>query len=70
MRKECDFSKVRKNPYASQLMKQVTIRLDGDSISYCALNVAPQRRSRLMAVRAKTSAVCEGRPETARNWPV
>ena len=34
MRKEYDFSKARKNPYASQLKKQITIRLDGDSISY------------------------------------
>lgn len=34
MRKEYDFSKARKNPYASQLKKQVTIRLDDDSISY------------------------------------
>ena len=34
MRKEYDFSKARKNPYASQLKRQITIRLDGDSISY------------------------------------
>ncbi len=34
MRKEYDFSKSKKNPYASQLKKQVTIRLDGDSITY------------------------------------
>lgn len=34
MRKEYDFSKARKNPYASQLKKQVTIRLDEDSIDY------------------------------------
>lgn len=34
MRKEYDFSKARKNPYASQLKKQITIRLDEDSISY------------------------------------
>jgi len=34
MRKEYDFSKARKNPYASQLKKQITIRLDGESISY------------------------------------
>lgn len=34
MRKEYDFSKARKNPYGSQLKKQITIRLDGDSISY------------------------------------
>jgi uncharacterized protein (DUF4415 family) len=34
MRKEYDFSNARKNPYASQLKKQVTIRLDEDSIGY------------------------------------
>lgn len=34
MRKEYDFSKARKNPYAAQLKKQITIRLDGDSIDY------------------------------------
>jgi len=32
--KEYDFSKARKNPYASQLKKQITIRLDEDSIGY------------------------------------
>jgi uncharacterized protein (DUF4415 family) len=34
MRKEYDFSKARKNPYASRLKKQITIRLDNDSITY------------------------------------
>ncbi len=34
MRKEYDFSKSRKNPYATLLKKQITIRLDEDSISY------------------------------------
>ena len=34
MRKEYDFSKARKNPYAAQLKKQVTIRLDEDAIRY------------------------------------
>jgi len=34
MRKECDFSKARKNPYASMLKKPITIRLDEDSVSY------------------------------------
>ncbi len=34
MRKEYDFSKAKKNPYASQLKKQITIRLDGDAIDY------------------------------------
>jgi predicted DNA binding CopG/RHH family protein len=34
MLKEYDFSKSRKNPYASQLKKQITIRLDEESITY------------------------------------
>ena len=34
MRKEYDFSNATKNPYAAQLKKQITIRLDEDSISY------------------------------------
>ncbi len=34
MRKEYDFSQSRKNPYASQLKKQITIRLDEDAIMY------------------------------------
>jgi predicted DNA binding CopG/RHH family protein len=34
MRKEYDFSKGRKNPYASLLKKQVTIRLDEQTIKY------------------------------------
>jgi uncharacterized protein (DUF4415 family) len=34
MRKEYDFSKSRQNPYASQLKKQITIRLDEDAITY------------------------------------
>ena len=34
MRKEYDFSKSRKNPYASQLNKQITIQLDEDAIGY------------------------------------
>jgi predicted DNA binding CopG/RHH family protein len=34
MRKEYDFSKAKKNPYASLLKKQVTIRLDETTIKY------------------------------------
>jgi len=34
MRKEYDFSKAKKNPYASQLKKQVTIRLDEGTVAY------------------------------------
>jgi predicted DNA binding CopG/RHH family protein len=34
MRKEYDFSKAKKNPYAGSLKKQVTIRLDEETIRY------------------------------------
>ena len=34
MRKEYDFSVSRKNPYAAQLKRPVTIRLDQESVVY------------------------------------
>ena len=34
MRKEYDFSKARRNPYAKRLKKQITIRLDGPTVDY------------------------------------
>jgi len=34
MRDSYDFSKSVKNPYAKQLKKQITIRIDEDAISY------------------------------------
>ena len=34
MRKEYDFSKSVKNPYVKKLKKQVTIRLENDTIDY------------------------------------
>ena len=34
MRKEYDFSKSRKNPYAKQLKRQITIRLDAVAVDY------------------------------------
>lgn len=34
MKKEYDFSKARRNPYASRLKRQVTIRLDEGTIGY------------------------------------
>ncbi len=33
MREEYDFSKSRKNHYAAQLKKQITIRIDEDAIA-------------------------------------
>lgn len=34
MREEYDFSKARKNPYAKQLRKQITINLDEATVDY------------------------------------
>jgi uncharacterized protein (DUF4415 family) len=34
MRANYDFSKAKKNPYATQLKRQITIRLDEDCINY------------------------------------
>ncbi len=34
MRKEYDFSKSRKNPYAKALKKQITIRIEEPTIDY------------------------------------
>ena len=34
MRKDYDFSKGKRNPYARRLKKQITIRLDTDTIEY------------------------------------
>jgi len=34
MKKKYDFSKGRRNPYAKQLKKQLTIRLDEDTLTY------------------------------------
>jgi predicted DNA binding CopG/RHH family protein len=34
MRKQYDFSKARRNPYARRLKKQITIRLDEPTIGY------------------------------------
>ena len=34
MRKTYDFSKAKRNPYARRLKRQITIRLDADTIAY------------------------------------
>ncbi len=34
MREEYDFSNAAKNPYAPRLKKQITIRLDEESVNY------------------------------------
>lgn len=49
MRKEYDFSKSRKNPYAKQLKRQVTIRLDVAAVDYF----------KQMALRHAETAACD-----------
>jgi predicted DNA binding CopG/RHH family protein len=34
MRKEYDFSKAKKNPYSKLLKKQITIRLEEETVNY------------------------------------
>ncbi len=34
MRKQYDFSKAKRNPYAKRLKRQITIRLDAPTIDY------------------------------------
>jgi uncharacterized protein (DUF4415 family) len=34
MRKQYDFSKAKRNPYARRLKRQVTIRIDQDTLGY------------------------------------
>jgi uncharacterized protein (DUF4415 family) len=34
MRKQCDFSKAKKNPHARRLKKQITLRIDEPTIEY------------------------------------
>ncbi len=34
MRKKYDFSKAKRNPYAKRLKKQITIRLDEETLEY------------------------------------
>ncbi len=34
MKKHYDFSKAKRNPYARRLKKQITIRLDADTLGY------------------------------------
>jgi len=34
MKEEYDFSNARRNPYAAQLKKQVTINLDAETVEY------------------------------------
>ncbi len=34
MRKHYDFSKAKRNPYAKRLKRQITIRIDADTVAY------------------------------------
>jgi hypothetical protein len=44
MRKEYDFSKAKKNPYASQLKKQVTTRLEDNTVETLNLSFPQVKR--------------------------
>lgn len=50
MRNEYDFSRSRKNPYASRLKKPVTIRLDTASVDYFK-QIVQSKRIKLMPGR-------------------
>ena len=61
MRKEYDFSAARKNPYAAQLKKQITIRLDEESITYSR----PFLKTLAFRIRVSSICTCETvRPRT------
>ena len=52
MRKEYDFSKARRNPYAKRLKKSVTIRLDAAALKYFKDLAAETGIVEIMAVDA------------------
>jgi len=52
MRREYDLSKSRKNPYAEQIKRQVTIRLDTAAVNYF------KEMAARWACRIKTSSIC------------
>jgi hypothetical protein len=52
MRSEYDFSQSRKNPYANQLKRQITIRLDITAVNYFK-ELAAERGCLI-----KTSSIC------------
>ena len=52
MRKEYDFSQSRKNPYANQLKRQITIRLDAMAVNYFKEMAAE------LGCHIKTSLIC------------
>lgn len=57
MRKEYDFTAARKNPYASQLKKQTTIRLDEESIDYFKSMNRDDFESAVSAVRERVGVL-------------
>lgn len=61
MRNEYDFSKSRKNPYANQLKRQITIRLDTMAVNYfkemaAELAISKPNQSVLVGLRRAETA--------------
>ena len=53
MRAECDFSKSRQNPYAKQLKRKITIRLDASSVEYSSCRSARRRTAATAQTNSK-----------------
>lgn len=70
MRKEYDFSKSRKNPYAKQLKRPVTIRLDTMAIAYFKQMAAEigMPYQNLINLFLRDCAIQKRRPSI--HWPV
>jgi hypothetical protein len=60
MRKEYDFSKARRNPYARRLKKPITLRLDEDTIDYFMRVFWPTPAPRLAALEVGRRMTCSG----------
>ena len=79
MRSEYDFSQSRKNPYAKQLKRQITIRLDIAAVNYfkrmaAELGMPYQNLINLfLGLRHRETAPCHSMaPRTAEagSWPL
>ena len=70
MRSEYDFSKSRKNPYAKQLKRQITIRLDTAAVDYFKKLAAEggMPYQNLINLYLRDCAVQKRRPTI--EWPV
>ena len=69
MRKEYDFSKSRKNPYAKRLKRQITIRLDTMAVAYFKQMAAELRMpdQNLINLFLRDCAMQKRRPSI--QWP-